>query len=40
MEKERTEHAYCSYIQDEMTIFDTFPATVQGLDEGENPQKS
>ena len=27
----------CTYIQDEMTTFDTFPATVQGLDEGENP---
>ena len=35
--KERAEHAYDSYIQDEMTTFDTLPATVQGLDEGANP---
>ena len=35
--KERAEHALCTRIQDEMTTFDTFPAAVQGLDEGENP---
>ena len=33
--KERTELAYYSRIHDEVTISDTFPATVQGLDEGE-----
>ena len=38
--KERAEHAYYSYIHDEMTTFDTFPVTVLGLDEGEHPQKS
>ena len=38
--QERAEHANHSYIQDEMKTFDTFPATVQGFDEGENPQKS
>ena len=35
--KERAEHALCTHIQDEMTFFDTSPATIQGLDEGENP---
>ena len=35
--KERAEHALCTDIQDEMTAFDTFPATNQGLEEGENP---
>ena len=34
--KERAEHALCTYIQDEMTTFDIFPATVQGLNESEN----
>ena len=37
--KERAEHALCSCIQDEVTTFDTFPATVQGLDEGEKPHR-
>ena len=35
-EKERAEHAYCSHMHDEVTISDTFPATVQGLDEGKH----
>ena len=35
--KKHAEHANYSYIQDEMTTFDTFPATVQGLDEGDKP---
>ena len=35
--KERAEQSHYSYIQDKMTTFDTFPATVQGLDEGEKP---
>ena len=35
-EKERAEHAYYSHMHDEATICDTFPATVQGLDEGEH----
>ena len=35
-EKERAEHAYYSYIQDEVTISDAFPVTRQGLDESEN----
>ena len=34
-EKERAEHAHCSHICDEVTISDIFPATVQGLDGGE-----
>ena len=38
--KERAEHAYYSYIQDEMTTFDTFPVTVQGLDKVNVPLKS
>ena len=35
--KERAEHALRTYIQDESTTFDTFPAAEQGLDEGEHP---
>ena len=35
-EKGRAEHAYCSHMHDEVTISDTFPATVQGLDEGKH----
>ena len=35
-EKERAEHAYYSHIHDEVTLSDTFPATVQGLNEGEH----
>ena len=35
--KERAEHALRTCIRDEMTTFDIFPATVQGLEEGENP---
>ena len=35
-EKERAEHAYYSHIQDEVTLSDVFPATIQGLDEDEN----
>ena len=33
--KERAEHALCTYIQDKMPTFDIFPATSQGLGEGE-----
>ena len=33
--EEPAEHALCNCIQDEMTTFDTFPATSQGLDECE-----
>ena len=36
-EKERAEHANCSHTHDEVTNSDAFPATVQGLEEGENP---
>ena len=39
-EKERAEHAYCSHMHDEVTISDTFPATVQGLDEGKHLAES
>ena len=34
--KERAEHAYCSHIHDEVTVYDAFPATIQELDEDEN----
>ena len=39
-EKERAEHADYSYIHDEVTISDIFPATVQGLDGGEHPAEN
>ena len=39
-EKERAEHAYYSHIHGEVTISDAFPATVQGLDEGEHPAEN
>ena len=39
-EKERAEHAYYSHMHDDVTISDTFPATVQGLDEGEHPAEN
>ena len=39
-EKERGEHAYHSHIHDEVTISDAFPATVQGLEEGESPSEN
>ena len=39
-EKERAEHAYYSHIHDEVTISDVFPATVQGLDEGEHKEEN
>ena len=35
-EKERAEHAYYSHIHDEVPVYDTFPATIQKLDEDEN----
>ena len=35
-EKERAEHAFCSHIHDEETVYDAFPATIQKLDEDEN----
>ena len=36
MGDELAEHALCTYIQDEMTTFDTLPATVQGRGEDEH----
>ena len=39
-QRERAEHAYYSHIHDEVTISDSFPATVQGLGEGEHPTEN
>ena len=36
-EEERAEHALCTCIQDEVSTLDVFPATSQGLEEGEPP---
>ena len=38
--KERASHESHSHMHDEVTISDTLPATAQGLDEGEYPQKT
>ena len=35
-EKDRAEHAYHSHRHDEVTISDTFPATIQGFHENEH----
>ena len=35
-QKERAEHANDSHIRDEVTVYDTFPDTIQRLEEDEN----